>query len=64
MTTTDLDACLQLVANRRRRRVLRYVRDDPAETVTVDELVDAVSRADTSGADEPGPALDRRRLAV
>ncbi len=61
MTPTELDACLQLVADRQRRCILQYVRDRPAEPIAVDELVDAVSR---TMAAESSSTNDAERIAV
>ncbi len=61
MTPAELDARLQLVADRQRRWILQYVRDKPAEPIAVEELVDAVSRA---MAVEGSSTIDAERIDV
>lgn len=61
MTGNPLDASLQLVADRRRRQVIRELRQDPTNSATLDELVDRLFEAEPVAAD---PATDRERLAI
>lgn len=61
MTITDIDAYLQLVADRQRRCVLRHVREHPTEPMAVDELVDAVRGMLAA---EGSSTLDAERIAV
>lgn len=61
MTHTDLDDCLDLVADRQRRLVLQHVREKPAEPVAIEELVDAVRRASATDGSQPA---DRERITV
>jgi hypothetical protein len=62
MTNHSLDACLQLVADRHRRRVIHYLRHGTNGNTTFDDLVDQVhSRASDS---KNGPLQDRETLAI
>ncbi|WP_277555699.1 DUF7344 domain-containing protein [Halobaculum limi] len=62
MTTDSLDACLHLVADRNRRRVIHHLRHEATGTLTVDELVDQFH---SSGSDsKDGPPQDREELAI
>jgi hypothetical protein len=62
MTTHGLDACLQLVSHRDRRRIIHHLRHEATGTTTVAELVDQFHG---SGSDSNnGPPRDRDALAV
>ncbi|WP_254274474.1 DUF7344 domain-containing protein [Haloarcula marina] len=62
MTTHSLDACLQLVADPHRRRIIHHLRHEATGTTTVDELVEQFHR---SGSDfKDGPPQDRESLAI
>lgn len=62
MTDHSLDACLQLVADRHRRRVIHHLRHEASGTATFEDLVDQVYRQD-SGC-ESGSPRDRRELVI
>jgi hypothetical protein len=62
MTTHDLDACLQLVADRHRRRIIDHLRHETDGTTTFDDLVDRIhGRAADS---TTTPTRDREELAI
>jgi hypothetical protein len=48
MTGQSLDACLEVLADRRRRLLVRQLWTEPDGTTTVDELLDRI-RADSDG---------------
>lgn len=58
MTEQSFDACLQLVADSRRRRTVQQLRHADDGKTTVDDLVDRLH----SG--EPVSDVDRQRLAI
>lgn len=53
MADNPLDACLRLVADRRRRRLLEQLRHDATGETTIDDLVDRLLGAGV------GPGIDR-----
>lgn len=62
MTNQSLDACLHLVADRHRRRIVHHLRHEANGTTTVDDLVDQFH---SSGSDSKnGPLQDREELAI
>lgn len=62
MTNHSLDACLQVVADRHRRRVIHHLRHESNGTTTFDDLVDQVhSRGSDS---KNSPPQDREELAL
>ena len=62
MTNHGLDACLRLVADRHRRRVIHHLRHEANGTTTIDDLVDQLhSRRPDS---KNGPPQDRETLAM
>ncbi|WP_336339662.1 DUF7344 domain-containing protein [Haloarcula brevis] len=62
MTTHSLDAWLQFVDDRHRRRIIHHLRHEATGTTTVDELVEQFH---SSGSDsKDGPAQDREALAI
>lgn len=60
MSDHSLDACLQLVADRRRRRIIDQLRDEAGGRATFDDLVDRLHDAEPTD----GDGTDRERLAV
>ncbi len=62
MTNNSLDACLQLVADRHRRRVIHHLRHEATEATTVDDLVDQLHSGDSPS--NNGPQRDREKLAI
>ncbi|EJN57477.1 DUF7344 domain-containing protein [Halogranum rubrum] len=62
MTTHSLDACLQLVADRHRRRIIHHLRHEATGTSTVDEIVDQFHNSGSDSKD--GPPQDREALAI
>lgn len=62
MTSQDLDACLQLVADRRRRRIVRELRQTKDGEITVEALVDRLHGSEWAREDDSH--LDRDRLAL
>lgn len=60
--TNSLDACLQLVADRHRRRVIHHLRHGTDGTTTLENLVDQLhsSRPDNKS----DPLRDREQLAI
>ncbi|WP_396613859.1 ArsR family transcriptional regulator (plasmid) [Haloferax sp. S1W] len=61
MTNHGLDACLHLVADRHRRRIIHYLRHEANGTTTVDDLVDHVY---SSGSDSKIGPQGREELAI
>ena len=53
MTNQSLDACLRLVADRQRRRVIDHLRHDAPETTTFDDLVDRLDGRTPDAKDGP-----------
>lgn len=62
MATNDLDACLRLIGDRRRRRMLRYMRSSQTEVATVEELIDELAESQEEQQFEE--ETKRKRLAV
>jgi predicted transcriptional regulator len=62
MTTHGLDACLQLVAHRDRRRIIHNLRHETTGTTTVTDLVDQLHRSDAVSKHDPPE--DEDALAV
>jgi len=62
MSGKSLDACLALVADRRRRRLLEHLRHSGEGEMPVDDLVDRLHQAGPDGAD--ARRMDRDRLAI
>lgn len=62
MTSPSLDACLQLVADRHRRRVIHHLRHEANGTTTFDDLVGQLTK---SGSDpDDGPPRNQDQLAL
>lgn len=61
MSENDLDALLRLLATEQRRRVIRQLRRESGEYVTIEALAEELSAAE-SGPD--GDRQDRRRFEV
>ncbi|MFC6940730.1 ArsR family transcriptional regulator [Salinirubellus sp. GCM10025818] len=62
MASHRLDACLQLVADQHRRRIIHHLRHEANGATTFDDLVNQVhSRASDS---KNGPPEDREKLAI
>lgn len=62
MTSHDLDVCLQLVADRHRRRIIHHLRREANGTTTFEDLVDQLH---SSGSDSKNGSLrDREQLAI
>lgn len=62
MNTHGLDACLRVVADRHRRRIIRHLRREPDGTTTFEELVDQVYNRAADFTDCPPPG--REQLAI
>jgi len=62
MTDHSLDACLEIVADRNRRRIIQHLRHETTGTTRFDDLVEQISsRASDS---KNGPPRDREELAM
>lgn len=61
MTGTRFDACLQLVADRRRRRVIQHLRREADGTTSIDELVDQLYRRSATDTDR---RVDREQFTI
>lgn len=53
MVSIDVDAVLCAIADERRRRIVGYLVEHGDEPVTIDELVDAATAADSAGPPDP-----------
>lgn len=62
MTNSDLDACLDLLSHRHRRRTVQELRNGSNGEATIEEIVDAI-REDSAGA-RTRQRVDGKRLAV
>ena len=62
MTSTDLDMYLELVADRQRRCVLQYIRDNPGDTIGIDELVGAVG--ERMAREKCESTVDQERIVI
>ena len=62
MTNHSLDACLRLVADQHRRRVIHHLRHETNGATTFDDLVDQVHRRASDA--KNGPPQDRDELAI
>ena len=62
MTSQALDACLELVADRRRRRIIRELRQKEDGETTVEALVDRLH--DSEWPREDDSHLERDRIAL
>ena len=62
MTNHSLDACLRLVADRHRRRVIHHLRHEANGATTFDGLVNQVHSRASDG--KNGPLQDRETLAI
>ena len=62
MSIHSLDACLQLVADRHRRRIIHHLRHEADGTSTFDDLVDQINGRASDF--KNGPPLDREELAI
>lgn len=61
MTNQSLDACLDLVSDGRRRRVIQHLRHETDGTTTVEDLVDRIHHGGSASDDR---IRDRERLAI
>jgi len=62
MNGNSLDACLTLVADRRRRRLLEHLQHNGNGEVRIDDLVDQLYRAESAAADDR--QMSRDQLAI
>jgi DNA-binding HxlR family transcriptional regulator len=62
VTDHSLDECLQVVADRHRRRIIHHLRHEPTGTTTFDDLVEQISSRASDSKD--GPPQNRETLAV
>ena len=62
MNGDSLDACLTLVADRRRRRLLEHLRHNGNGEVQLDDLVDHLYEAEPAAADDR--QMSRDQLAI
>lgn len=62
MTNHSLDACLQLVADRHRRRVIHQLRHEANGVTSVDDLVDQFYCSGSEATN--GPLQDRGKLVI
>jgi hypothetical protein len=62
MTNSDLDACLRLVADRDRRRVIDHLRHEANGTTSFEDLVDHVHGC--ASGDKTSSLQDREEVAV
>ena len=61
MEDTDLDSCLRLVADRRRRELLQHLRHSGEREVGMGDLVDRLYEAESGAGDG---AVGRHELAI
>ncbi|WP_424009285.1 DUF7344 domain-containing protein [Haloferax denitrificans] len=62
MANDSLDACLHLVADRNRRRVIHHLRQEGGGTTTIDDIVDQFH---SSGSDcKDGLPQDRKNIFI
>jgi hypothetical protein len=62
MTNQSFDACLRLVADQHRRRIIHLLRHEATGTTTFDDLVDQIHRRASDS--KNGPQQDREELAI
>lgn len=62
MAEKTLDDCLQLIADRRRRRVIHQLRHETTGKTAIDDLVDRMSTGELEFDDDRG--VDRERLVA
>ena len=58
MGEKHLDACLRVVSDGHRRRVIHWLREESNGTTTIDDLVEHLHESD------PAPHLDQNQLAI
>jgi DNA-binding transcriptional ArsR family regulator len=64
MNGDSLDACLGLVADRHRRRLLEHIRHEGDGEVRIDHLVDHLSRAEPAAAGDRRPSRDQLAIQL
>ena len=64
MSDSRLDAALTLVADGQRRRIIRRLRDDPADAKTLEQLLDDLHETDATQAPASRPDRDRNSLRL
>jgi hypothetical protein len=62
VTNHSLDACLRLVADPHRRRVIHYLRHEATGVTTIEDLADQIHRRAPDAKDDP--PRDREALAI
>ena len=62
MNDDSLDACLELVADRRRRRLIEHLRHNGNGETPIDDLIDQLHQAEPDIADER--QMNRDQLAI
>ncbi|ELZ63947.1 hypothetical protein C457_18268 [Haloferax prahovense DSM 18310] len=62
MMTHSLDACLRLVADQHRRRIIHHLRHEATGATTFDDLVEQIHRRASDS--KNGPPQDRDKLAI
>lgn len=62
MSEHSLDACLTVVADRRRRQIIQQLRHEADGTMAFDDLVDGIRRARSGGGVDP--LRDWENLAI
>ena len=62
MNDDGFDACLALVADRRRRRLIEHLRHDSNEEIRIDDLIDQLQQAEPDIAGER--QMNREQLAI
>lgn len=60
MGETHLDACLRIISDRYRRRVIHRLREEPNGKTTTEDLIDQLHSSDLASTDS---RLDRNQLA-
>jgi DNA-binding transcriptional ArsR family regulator len=62
MSATTLDACLKLISDRQRRKIIHHLRDETAGETRVEGLVDHLHDSEAGGVAEARP--DQNQLSI
>lgn len=62
MTDDDLDTCIRLISDKRRRGVIQLLRDESSGEMTIDDLTDQLYESESASV--AGRLTDREKISI